>query len=99
MTLAGPAREIERPAAPPARPRRPRRAALSLLGPAFVVSVAYVDPGNFVTNFAGGAGHGYALAWVVVMASLMAILVQYLSAKVGLATGRSLPELSGQRRT
>jgi manganese transport protein len=89
------------PAAPapgaPARERRRPRVALSLLGPAFVVSVAYVDPGNFATNFAGGAGHGYALAWVVVMASLMAVLVQYLSAKVGLATGKSLPELCRDR--
>ena len=79
------------------RAMRRYRAALSLLGPAFVVSVAYVDPGNFATNFAGGAGHGYALAWVVVMASLMAILVQYLAAKVGLSTGRSLPELCRDR--
>jgi Natural resistance-associated macrophage protein-like len=65
------------------------RGAAALLGPAFVASVAYVDPGNFATNFAGGAGHGYELAWVVVMASLMAMLVQYLTAKAGLATGRS----------
>jgi manganese transport protein len=81
----------------PARPQRRFVTALSLLGPALVASVAYVDPGNFATNFAGGAGHGYALAWVVVMASLMAVLVQYLSAKVGLATGRSLPELCRER--
>jgi len=58
----------------------------ALLGPAFVASVAYVDPGNFATNFAGGAGHGYELAWVIVMASLMAMLVQYLTSKAGLAT-------------
>ena len=79
------------------RAMRRYRAALSLLGPAFVVSVAYVDPGNFATNFAGGAEHGYALAWVVVMASLMAVLVQYLAAKVGLSTGRTLPELCRER--
>ena len=73
------------------------RGVTALLGPAFVASVAYVDPGNFATNFAGGAGHGYELAWVIVMASLMAVLVQYLTSKAGLATGRSLPELCRER--
>ncbi|MGH3223419.1 MAG: Nramp family divalent metal transporter [Streptosporangiaceae bacterium] len=73
------------------------RGAAALLGPAFVASVAYVDPGNFATNFAGGAQHGYQLVWVIVMASLMAILVQYLTSKAGLATGRSLPELCRER--
>ena len=73
------------------------RMVLALLGPAFVASVAYVDPGNFATNFAGGAEHGYELVWVVVMANLMAILVQYLTSKIGLATGQSLPELCRQR--
>ncbi len=73
------------------------RMVLALLGPAFVASVAYVDPGNFATNFAAGAEHGYELVWVVVMANLMAILVQYLSSKTGLATGQSLPELCRQR--
>jgi len=58
-----------------------------------VAAVAYVDPGNFATNFSAGAQFGYALAWVVVLANLMAMLVQYLSAKVGVATGRDLPEL------
>jgi len=70
-----------------------RRAVLALLGPAFVAAVAYVDPGNFATNFSAGAQFGYALAWVVVLANLMAMLVQYLSAKAGVATGRDLPEL------
>jgi manganese transport protein len=73
------------------------RAVAGLLGPAFVASVAYVDPGNFATNFAAGAAHGYELAWVIVMASLMAVLVQYLSSKAGLATGRSLPQLCRER--
>jgi manganese transport protein len=73
------------------------RAALTLLGPAFVAAVAYVDPGNFATDFAGGAKHGYELVWVIVMASLMGILVQYLTSKAGLATGRSLPELCRDR--
>jgi manganese transport protein len=66
---------------------------VALLGPAFVAAVAYVDPGNFATNFAAGARFGYALAWAVVIANLMAMLVQYLSAKTGVATGRDLPEL------
>jgi manganese transport protein len=73
------------------------RAAACLLGPAFVASVAYVDPGNFAANFAGGAEHGYELVWVIMMANLMAILVQYLTAKAGLCTGRSLPELCRER--
>lgn len=72
-------------------------ATAGLLGPAFVASVAYVDPGNFATNFAAGAGYGYELAWVIVMANLMAILVQYLTSKAGLATGHSLPELCRER--
>ena len=66
---------------------------MALLGPAFVAAVAYIDPGNFATNFSAGARFGYALAWVIVVANLMAMLVQYLSAKVGVATGRDLPEL------
>ena len=73
------------------------RAVAALLGPAFVASVAYVDPGNFATNFAGGAEHGYELVWVIVMANMMAVLVQYLTSKAGLATGRNLPELCRER--
>ena len=69
------------------------RGLVMLLGPAFVAAVAYVDPGNFATNIAAGARHGYALAWVVVAANVMAMLVQYLSAKTGIATGMDLPEL------
>jgi manganese transport protein len=69
------------------------RGRLALLGPAFVAAVAYVDPGNFATNVAGGAKYGFLLVWVVLVANLMAMLVQYLSAKVGVATGRNLPEL------
>jgi manganese transport protein len=96
--VAGAPEGLHAPAPPPAvRGGRRAWAALGLLGPAFVVSVAYVDPGNFATNFAGGAGHGYTLAWVVVMASLMAILVQHTAGKVGLATGRTLPELCRAR--
>jgi manganese transport protein len=69
------------------------RGGIALLGPAFVAAVAYVDPGNFATNIAGGAKYGYLLLWVIVSANLMAMLVQYLSAKTGIATGLSLPEL------
>jgi manganese transport protein len=70
------------------------RAALPFLGPAFVAAIAYVDPGNFATNIAGGAEFGYLLLWVILAANLMAMLIQFLSAKVGIATGRSLPELA-----
>jgi manganese transport protein len=73
------------------------RTVLGLLGPAFVAAVAYIDPGNFATNFTAGALHGYQLAWVIVMADLMAVLVQYLTSKAALATGRSLPELCRDR--
>jgi manganese transport protein len=73
------------------------RAALSLLGPAFVAAVAYVDPGNFATNFAAGAGHGYELVWVVVLADLMAMQVQWTTSKLGVATGQDLPQLCGDR--
>ena len=64
-----------------------------MLGPAFVASVAYVDPGNFATNITGGAKYGYLLLWVVLAANLMAMLIQYLSAKLGIVTDRNLPEL------
>jgi len=73
------------------------RAGSRLLGPAFVAAVAYVDPGNVATNTAAGATYGYLLLWVLVGATLMAGLVQYLSAKVGWLTGRSLPALIGER--
>jgi manganese transport protein len=61
-------------------------------GPAFVASVAYIDPGNFATNIEGGARFGYTLLWVLLWSNLMAVLVQSLSAKLGIATGRSLPQ-------
>jgi manganese transport protein len=69
------------------------RGTLALLGPAFVACVAYVDPGNFATNIAGGAQYGYLLLWVLLTANLMAMLIQNMSAKIGIATGRNLPEL------
>jgi manganese transport protein len=65
---------------------------LPFLGPAFIASVAYVDPGNFATNIAGGARFGYTLLWVIVASNLMAMLIQLLSAKLGIATGLNLAE-------
>ncbi|WP_417323413.1 Nramp family divalent metal transporter [Deinococcus hohokamensis] len=67
------------------------------LGPAFVASVAYMDPGNFATNIQGGAQFGYLLLWVIFAASLMAMLIQNLSANLGIATGKNLPEMIRER--
>ncbi len=66
---------------------------LPFLGPAFIACVAYIDPGNFATNIQGGAEFGYMLLWVIVASNLMAMLIQALSAKLGIATGRNLAEL------
>lgn len=66
---------------------------LPFLGPAFIASVAYMDPGNFATNIQGGAQFGYMLIWVIVASNLMAMFIQALSAKLGIATGRNLPEM------
>jgi manganese transport protein len=71
--------------------RATRRRRIALFGPAFVAAIAYVDPGNFATNFSAGAEYGYLLLWVIVLANVMAMFVQSLSAKLGLATGMSLP--------
>lgn len=79
------------------RTRRPEWALWRLLGPAFVAAVAYVDPGNVAANLTAGARYGYLLVWVLVAANVMAVLVQYLSAKLGIVTGRSLPEVLGER--
>ncbi|MET9488544.1 Nramp family divalent metal transporter [Nocardia sp. NPDC006630] len=73
------------------------RSATVLLGPAFVAAIAYVDPGNVASNISGGAQFGYLLVWVIVMANAMAGLVQFLSAKLGLVTGMSLPEVVRER--
>jgi manganese transport protein len=73
------------------RPKVPREV-WGYLGPAFVASVAYMDPGNFATNIEGGARFGYELLWVLLWSNSMAILVQYLAAKLGIATGHTLPE-------
>ncbi|MBE3550092.1 MAG: Manganese transport protein MntH [Brockia lithotrophica] len=74
---------------------RPRglRGILPFLGPAFIASVAYIDPGNYATNIAAGSKYGYQLLWVVLAGNLMAIFIQALSAKLGIATGMDLPEL------
>lgn len=74
-----------------------RRSTLLLLGPAFVAAIAYVDPGNVAANLTAGARYGYLLLWVLIVANAIAVIVQFQSAKVGLATGRSLPELLGER--
>jgi manganese transport protein len=66
---------------------------LPFLGPAFIASVAYIDPGNFATNIQGGAKFGYTLLWVIVASNLMAMLLQALSAKLGIASGKNLAEL------
>src|SRR5512145_3331190 len=66
---------------------------LPFLGPAFIASVAYMDPGNFATNIQGGAQFGYQLLWVIVASNLMAMLIQSLSAKLGIATGSNLAEV------
>ncbi|HEU0246840.1 MAG TPA: Nramp family divalent metal transporter [Gaiellaceae bacterium] len=77
--------------------RRGFRGVWPFLGPAFIAAVAYIDPGNFATNMAAGAEFGYLLLWVVVAANLMAMLVQSMSAKLGVATRRNLPELCRER--
>ena len=73
------------------------RAALLFAGPAVIASIAYVDPGNFATNIQAGAGYGYALLWVVVLANAVAMLFQALSAKLGIVTGRNLAEMCRER--
>jgi manganese transport protein len=98
VSVAGPAGSQADDLTPPSalrllRSRGQVRGVAALLGPAFVAAVAYIDPGNFATNFSAGAVSGYALAWAIVAANLMAMGVQYLSAKVGVATGRDLAEL------
>ena len=68
-----------------------------ILGPAFVAAVAYVDPGNVAANITSGARYGYLLVWVLVLANCMSVLIQYQSAKLGIVTGKSLPEILGER--
>jgi manganese transport protein len=73
------------------------RAILPFLGPAFIACVAYIDPGNFATNIQGGSAFGYNLLWVIVLANLMAMLLQTMSAKLGLATGKNLAEVAREQ--
>ncbi|WP_448710856.1 Nramp family divalent metal transporter [Microbacterium profundi] len=88
---------------PDAAGRKPQRGAASvgrtawLIGPALVAGVAYLDPGNVASNMTAGARYGYMLVWVVILANIMAWLIQYLSAKLGVVTGESLPEVLGRR--
>src|SRR3954453_816758 len=77
--------------------RRGFRGLLPFLAPAFIAAVAYVDPGNFATNIAGGAQFGYLLLWGILVSNLMAMLIQSMSAKLGIATGRNLPEVCRER--
>ncbi len=77
--------------------RRGWRALLPFLGPAFIASIAYIDPGNFATNISAGAQFGYALLWVILTANLMAMLIQGLAAKLGIATGLNLAEMCRAR--
>lgn len=73
-------------------PPASRKIKLSLMGPAFIAAIGYIDPGNFATNIQAGASYGYKLLWVVVWANFMAMLIQLLSAKLGIATGKNLAE-------
>ncbi|MDQ3925462.1 MAG: Nramp family divalent metal transporter [Actinomycetota bacterium] len=77
--------------------RRGLRRLLPFLGPAFIAAVAYVDPGNFATNISAGAQFGYLLLWVILCSNLMAMLIQSMSAKLGIATGKNLPEVCRER--
>jgi manganese transport protein len=95
--LPGEARVLEAAQESLARERRGVRGALPFLGPAFVAAVAYVDPGNFATNMAAGAEFGYLLLWVILVANLMGMVIQSMSAKLGIATGLSLPEVCRER--
>jgi len=72
--------------------RGARKIKLALLGPAFIAAIGYIDPGNFATNIQAGAAYGYKLLWVVVWANVMAMLIQLMSAKLGIATGKNLAE-------
>lgn len=83
----------DRAAASLADPKFRWKQLFPFLGPGFIASVAYMDPGNFATNISGGAEYGYALLWVILAANLAAMFIQYLSAKLGVVTGRNLPEV------
>ncbi|MFC0267066.1 Nramp family divalent metal transporter [Kushneria aurantia] len=77
--------------------KRGLRGLLPFLGPAFIAAVAYIDPGNFATNIQAGSTYGYMLLWVIALSNLMAVIIQSMSARLGIATGYNLPEVSRQR--
>jgi manganese transport protein len=87
----------DRVVAAPPTVATPRPRLIGLLGPAFVAAIAYVDPGNVAANLTAGAKYGDLLIWVLVVASTMAVLIQYQSAKLGIVSGRTLPQLIGDR--
>ncbi len=95
--LPGEARVLEAAQRSLSGERRGLRGLWPFLGPAFIAAVAYVDPGNFATNIAGGSTYGYTLLWVILVANVMAMLIQSMSAKLGIATGRNLPEVCRER--
>jgi manganese transport protein len=95
--LPGEARVLQAAERSLAGERHGLRALWPFLGPAFIAAVAYVDPGNFATNIAGGAKYGYLLLWVILASNLMAMLIQSMSAKLGIATGKNLPEVCRER--
>lgn len=72
--------------------RSSRKIKFALMGPAFIAAIGYIDPGNFATNIQAGASYGYKLLWVVVWANIMAMVIQLMSAKLGIATGKNLAE-------
>jgi len=72
--------------------RSSRKIKFALMGPAFIAAIGYIDPGNFATNIQAGASYGYTLLWVVVWANIMAMVIQLMSAKLGIATGKNLAE-------
>ncbi len=97
MPKPGAASEIVTSSTPTSPPTASTRRLAWLIGPALVAGVAYLDPGNVASNMTAGARYGYLLVWVVVLGNIMAWLIQYLSAKLGIVTGRSLPETLGRR--
>ena len=93
VVAAGDRRTVEAAEEALAGKRRGIWRVLPFLGPAFIASVAYIDPGNFATNIQGGSAFGYQLLWVILASNLFAVLLQTLSAKLGIATGHNLPEI------
>ena len=93
VALPGEQRVLEAAQRSLAERRRGLRALWPFLGPAFIAAIAYVDPGNFATNIASGSKYGYLLLWVILVSNLMAMLIQTMSAKLGIATGDNLAEI------